>query len=383
MRWRVPLLVVAPLLLAACATPSRHVIPPDSLSRYYEEHRSPNSLPTIEVPYAADEEMRSFAAEVTRGVHNERRLAISVGAAIVSEVGGDGLSYESFENFTAAEAFRTGHGNCLSFTNLFVALARAAGLPAVYVLVDHIDDFTGDGRRVVCMRHMCAGFFREGRLHLVDFGNIDPSTYWNVHAIDDREATAFFHANLGFAAQDDGDLERALDLYHTALDLQPGFSPGWNNLGTALWRSGDGDAALEAFERAVRADASSVPALSNLAALHRAEGRDDDARSAEQRIERIRSRSPYHLFIRARMAREGGSAADAVLLLRKAIARGRNIPLLYLELAAAYRALGETDRAIAAYRRAFRLDPGAPDPAGARDEPRPTESPRHELPTLR
>jgi tetratricopeptide (TPR) repeat protein len=368
MRYRALPLLVFPLWALACASPARYVVQPDALVEGYQKSHSDDSLPTIDVPYWANEELRSFADEVTRGKRGERRLAIAVGAAIVSQVGGEGLSYESFENFTAVEAFDAGHGNCLSFTNLFVALARAAGLPAVYVLVDHIDDFAGDEQRVVAMRHMCAGFYREGKLHLVDFGNIDPATYWNVRAIDDREAVAFFYANLGYAAYDDGDLDGALTLYRTALDLEPGFSPGWNNLGTALRRAGDLDAAEQAFASAIRADPQSVAALSNLAALHRDQDREEDAAAAEKRIERIRSRSPYHLFVRARLARERGAPAEAVNHLRRALSHGRNIPLLHLELAAAYRDLGQMDRALAAYRRAFRMDPGSADAERAIDE---------------
>ncbi len=376
-------LLLSPLLLLACAAPGRHVVQPEALIQGYELRHSDASLSTIDVPYAVDDELLAFAEEITRGRRGERRLAIAVGAAIVSQVGGEGLSYESFENATAIEAYRAGQGNCLSFTNLFVALARAAGLPAVYVLVDHIDDFAGEKTRVVCMRHMCAGFYREGKLHLVDFGNIDPASYWNVRAIDDGEAVAFFYANLGYTAYDSGDLDRAVTLYRTALDLHPGFSPGWNNLGTALWRAGDLDAAEEAFARAVRADGDSVPALSNLAALHRSRDREDDARTTERRIERIRSRSPYHLYVRARLARDRDAPTEAVRHLRRAIAQGRWIPLLHLELAAAYRDLGQMDRALAAYRRAYRLDPTTAEAAGTLDDLKALELPGGAAPGVR
>jgi len=370
-------------MLGACASPSRYVVQPDALVDAYEARRSEGALATIEAPYAVDEELEAFAREVTRNKRGERRIAIALGAAIVSQVGGEGLSYESFENFTAIQAFEVGHGNCLSFTNLFVALSRAAGLPAVYVLVDHIDDFAGDGERVVCMRHMCAGFYREGNLHLVDFGNIDPATYWDVRAIDDREAVAFFYANLGFEAQDAGDLDGAEALYRTALDLHPGFSPGWNNLGTALWRAGELDAATEAFEQAVRADGESVPALSNLVALERSRSHEDEAADAEKRIERIRSRSPYHLYVRARMARDQGDPTAAIKLLRRAISGSRSIPLLHLELAAAYRDAGQRDRALAAYRRAFRLDPGSAEAREGLDDLEDLQLPGGTAPTIR
>src|SRR4051794_10491152 len=42
------------------------------------------------------------------------------------------LTYENERTLTAAETFAARSGNCLSFTNLFVALARAANLAAEF-----------------------------------------------------------------------------------------------------------------------------------------------------------------------------------------------------------------------------------------------------------
>src|SRR5262245_38276080 len=46
------------------------------------------------------------------------------------------LNYENDRTFTAAETFDARSGNCLSFTNLFVALARSMKLAAEYQVVD-------------------------------------------------------------------------------------------------------------------------------------------------------------------------------------------------------------------------------------------------------
>ena len=42
------------------------------------------------------------------------------------------FTYDPSVTLTAREAFRTRRGNCLTFSNMFIAMAREAGLPAWY-----------------------------------------------------------------------------------------------------------------------------------------------------------------------------------------------------------------------------------------------------------
>lgn len=73
----------------------------------------------------------------------------------------------------------------------------------------------------------------------------------------------------------------------------------------------------------------------------------------------------------------------APLLLVACASPGRSIPLLHLQLAAAYRDLGQLDRALAAYRRAFRLDPGSAEAASGVDDLEGLEHPGGTMPGVR
>ncbi len=356
MRSLVALLLAAPLALVACAGPGAYVESSAALRRDYQAQRGPGTAEELVIPWEADEELRAYARALAGGARSARAKAITIGAAIVSEVGGQGLEYESYRNLTAVQAYRDPAGNCITFTNLFVALARAAGLPAVYVLVDRIDEFDQGEDHVVAMRHVCAGFYQDHTLRLVDFGHYDPSTYWDVRVLSDREALARFHGNLGYEAYRDGDLEGALLRYRTALVVDPGSAAAWNNLALALRRGGDLDGARAALEAAVRADERDLPALTNLAALYREQGLADEAAAIHERIGAVRGTSPYHLYVRGQLCLERGEYAEAARVLRLALLQERDNVLLYRGLARAYDGLGETEKSLQAFRRAQELD---------------------------
>ena len=55
------------------------------------------------------------------------------------------LDYQATRTTTATETFHARTGNCLAFTNLFVALAREANLKVSYQLVDIPPVWSSDG----------------------------------------------------------------------------------------------------------------------------------------------------------------------------------------------------------------------------------------------
>ena len=91
------------------------------------------------------------------------------------------------------------------------------------------------------------------------------------------------------AAERDGNLDRAIDLYREAANLNPDFGAAWNNIGTALMKRGketDRLAAQQALQRAAAALPTDPTPYRNLGILYQQLGYEEDAlRYFEQALE--------------------------------------------------------------------------------------------------
>ena len=128
------------LIGTGCATsgPSRHMlasIPPLSLQ---DEVLTVSDVALrVQTPdlLAVDEAMRQFVGTYTGGIASRRQRLRTLHSA-VSGAATLGVEYDPFAEGTAQDAFHRQTANCLSYANLFVALAREAGLDARYQWVD-------------------------------------------------------------------------------------------------------------------------------------------------------------------------------------------------------------------------------------------------------
>ena len=75
-------------------------------------------LPPAELT-AINDDMRAFLKENVPDHLGDRRKVELILAAVIQE--GLHLSYNNFKTYTAQEAFYSREGNCMSFTNLFIA----------------------------------------------------------------------------------------------------------------------------------------------------------------------------------------------------------------------------------------------------------------------
>ncbi len=116
---------------------------------------------------ALNEEMKQFLDEVVMEKSPYMRLQTLV-YAIFSE---DflNLTYDNSRTKTAIETFKTRNGNCLSFTTMFVAMARYAGLDAHFQEVFILPTWTKKGDIVLLSRHMNAVVQLPGRQAEIDF----------------------------------------------------------------------------------------------------------------------------------------------------------------------------------------------------------------------
>ena len=224
-----------------------------------------------------------------------------------------GLQYTS-DTRTAAGTFDSRNGNCLSFTNMFVAMAREVGLKARFQQVDVPPDWEQRGDTWVLSRHVNVLVeLPNGARQAVDFNLQDFKSSYDRRPVPDRRAEAHFYSNRGVEKLQQGDFRAAFLYLRAGLDLDPGFSALWTNLG-ALYARADQPALAElSYHEALRLDDNDMVATSGLARLLERRGDHVAAARYESQARRHRDRNPYYRF---HLGREAFLARDFELALR-------------------------------------------------------------------
>jgi len=263
-RAKVGALLVATLVLAACA-PSlgkgQVALTPE---QWTQAVRARGVDPTrVANPLAFTASMQERAREAAGGTTALARLA-RLQSALFAD---DAFDYESRSTLTAREAYERRSGNCVAFTNLFIALARSLGIPAQPALVLSRKGTEPDGDLTLVTHHVIAVYHHGDRWALYDFylSRLGPAE--RFRPIDDLWATAIYINNLAIDALRSGRLEQARERIEQAIRLAPGYAPLYSNLGVVLRRQGDRYAALDAYLTALQLEPGSDTVRHNLFGL--------------------------------------------------------------------------------------------------------------------
>lgn len=302
------------------------------------------SIKSAEV-LALSDEMREFLREnVNPGATDSLKLQQLVDAIMGTKT----FHLEYDENTrTAAETFRLRKGNCLSFTTLFVVLARGAGLDAEFQEVDIPPDWSTRANVFVLNRHVNVSIdLGAGGTRAVDFNIGDFQSTYDVDEISDRRAVAHFFNNMGVERMQSGEIVDAFVFLRRAiLETDGRFSPAWTNLGLLYWKSGHDDYAEAAYLQAITADKNDVVAMSNLVRLCEANGDRDQAESYRKKVNEHRMHNPHLRFTLARDAFFNRNYDTAIAHLKFAIRKQKNEDEYYFLLGMCYLMKGEPDKA--------------------------------------
>lgn len=254
------------LSTAGCFMP-RHLHSDRELHDLLARRLSRDELETVRIPFASDAAMDQFARDITRGIHSQVRKSLIIVDAMLTKWK---LEYDFQTDLTAIEAFGTSRANCLTFTNLFVALSRAVGMKTVYIDVPQLETVYEGDNIIINSGHICAGVYDGGQLYLIDFSPISQKKYRIYHEIDDLEALANFYNNIGYrmAHGSNVDLEQALTYYNLAIHIKPDFTRAINNKGVALSMLGDSESARLQYLRALQIDPEMPEPNWNLSGLY-------------------------------------------------------------------------------------------------------------------
>lgn len=271
--------------------------------------------------------------------------------------GDDGLAlqYDNHTTRTVAEVYRDRKANCLSFTLLFVAMAREAGLEAQVQEVGEVLAWYQDEGVIYNANHVNVGVRTSAQWQVVDVDSNILAARDRPRGIEDQRAMAHFHNNRGAEKLADGDLHGAAASLHAALADEPDFVPAWNNLGVLLLRNGDATGAQRAYLTALRLKPDHAATLSNLVALHRRSDNATMVRRYERRLDRVQRTDPFHQFMRALECENQADYDCAIVRYKRAIRLQAEQHQFHFGLARVYFLSGELGKAQRELGRAYTL----------------------------
>ncbi len=260
-----------------------------------------------------DEPMREFVELYTADLSNPRARLMSLHQAMRG-AGTLNLQYEPFAEGTAREAFHRGTANCLSYANLFIALAREAGLQASYQWQEVRPQWSKVSDQVQIGLHVNVMVsLPRGKRFLVDIDPLPSRDITGAQELTDAEAEALYYNNVAMDALGNDDLENAW--YHVvrALQISPDMPFLWVNLGAIYRHSGQHREAEQSYLQALDLDFTEYSAMSNLAVLYKLEGRMEEQRYWLDKVEYHRASNPYY---HAWQGDEAGALGDWEAALR-------------------------------------------------------------------
>lgn len=326
------------------ATPSVEMLPP-----------RPEQVMVI--PEALLAQYRAYAASREDG--ETPRLDLVVDFLFRPE--GLGMSYRHDATYTVAEAYRTRSANCLTFTLLTVALARAAGFDAYGQQIAKSLAWRREGNTIYRSVHVNAGVFLQRRRLTIDVAWDEVIVGEPPEPISDARLLAHFYNNRMIELMAAHQLDAARLHAEQSLALDPDYATSWSNVGVLEQRAGQPALAERDCLRALALDPEHVGALINLIAHYQRNGASTAAAPYLKRLENLQKRDPLRQFILALDFEKRGEWRQAVAHYQRAIRLYAGEYRFHAGLANAYAQLGDRRRSARAMQRAQRLAASPPE----------------------
>lgn len=309
-------------LLTACVSPSYNSSIAD-LPAFTSNDRSITADEVIKdfvtaSPLLVTAEMREFTESIRKQNLPIKSRALALHKKL-SNSDNYQFFYDSDSTLTAKDAFISRQGNCLGFTNLYIALARELGINAQYQLVTSHPGWQREGKRISMSIHVNVVVHLPRQSKITIDINPDAGTrIEEAEVISDEFAEAFFYNNLGMQAFFDGNNEKAFELLTKAIYTSPNIDMLWSNVGAIYRDNGQIKEAEELYKVGIAIDSSSYTAMNNLAALYLKQERYRKFSYYFNKIKYHQRKNPYHHYMLGQEALAENKIEEAIRHFRKA-----------------------------------------------------------------
>lgn len=313
-KWLGPLLCLLIGLMTACAAVQPKVSQPysaDVMQILSGEALLGHKVVEEELPnydlFAVTPEMLAFAQRV---VHREtdyfeKVRALHVALLSAREQGGHGIVYNAYTTEIPSETFAHRRANCLSFTLLYVALARQVGIKAKVNEVEIPPTWDLRNKNdMVFLRHVNVRVPLLAETHnilkkddvIIDLEMNRYRSSYPQHDIDDNLTAAQFYSNRAMEYLDEKDLKNSFLFLRKAISLNDQQSYIWSNLGALYGRQRLLRQAEVAYLHALSVNPGDLTVMNNLAYLYQHTGNKAGAAKYLKLAQRYRDSNPFYQY---------------------------------------------------------------------------------------
>jgi Flp pilus assembly protein TadD len=358
-----PTLLLVAMVNWGCA--SHPEVDPDAVTRLAPLHHDGHTVTVADairrVPrpdlLALDDDMRAFVTKHTADLNNSQVKLLSLHEA-VRGAGTLDLDYDPFADGSARETFHRGTANCLAYANLFIALAREAGLDARYQWLEVRPQWSRVSERVQLGLHVNVVVRLSGnRRFMVDIKPLPSREIAGSQEMTDTEAESLYLNNLAMAALGRDEVEQAWLYLVEALELSPGMAHLWVNLGAIYRYSDQHREAEQSYMQALALDFTESSAMTNLAVLYGIEGREEEREYWLDRVDSHRQSNPYYHAWLGDEAASQGDWAEALRHYDRAVYLLPEDSSLFYSRGLIYYQLGDMNSAAVNIEKAIELAP--------------------------
>jgi tetratricopeptide (TPR) repeat protein len=323
-------------LSGACVTASpRRVV---TAAERVEEARAQGLH--LDNPLEIDADMKA-AVDRAVGRHHAPGNRLRYLARYLTDSGFVNFQYLPNQSLTARQAFRQRRGDCMAYTNLFMALARYLDIDAYFVHVREVQNYYERAGYFFVSSHVAVGYGQGPAAEVIDFAK--EISDWKLalySSISDDEALALYYNNVAVDHMVSGRSREAERLLRFWLEREPDVAEIYNNLGVLLNRMKRHDEALRLLAEGIRRFPTYEPLFTNGLTAARGAGRLDVAEALERRGQEIEHSDPFFLFARALHFYHDDRYAAAAPLFEQALRAKPDSPVIVAWLTRTYLAAG-------------------------------------------
>ena len=310
---------VVGILAAGCATTG--AAQRSVTQGWIDEARSEGLV--LESPLRISPETRTLLHQKIGYAGTEKSRLLKI-VRFIADVDGLGFQYQTQSTFTAEKALVAKRGDCMTYSNLLVALARTLDVPVRFVRITQLPVSWEAGGRFFESSHMAVALGREAawdQAVVVDFGNTHTSP-WRFSLYDDmtdEDAFVLYQNNVAVQRMLAGDMataEHILRFFHQHAPRIPEIS---NNLSLVLMQTGRDREALDLLEASVEQFPRFRPLFANaVQAAHRV-GDEELASTLEARGKELLEDEPAWNFNQGMRQYHARAYSTAALRFEKAL----------------------------------------------------------------